>query len=167
MQMMLLLVILDLIKVFNMKTDTSQLFNRPKNTVAVWNFNSCIFLARWEDNYILHIGICNFLSRHMKCVPSLLLNFFNVYFWEKESETHCERGRGRERGRHRIWSRPRLWAVRAWCGAWTHEPWDHDLSQSRMPNRLRHPGAPIIIIEQYFGLSLYMDSIYQCGFFLG
>ena len=30
------------------------------------------------------------------------------------------------------------------CGAWSHEPWDRDLSQnqSRMLNQLSHPGAP-------------------------
>ena len=27
-------------------------------------------------------------------------------------------------------------------GAQTHEPWDHDLSQSWMPNQLTHPHAP-------------------------
>ena len=26
-------------------------------------------------------------------------------------------------------------------GAQTHEPWDHDLSQSQMPNQLKHPDA--------------------------
>ena len=31
---------------------------------------------------------------------------------------------------------------RAWCGAQTHESWDHDLSQSRMLNQLSHLGAP-------------------------
>ncbi|XP_053062180.1 ubiquitin carboxyl-terminal hydrolase 30 isoform X3 [Acinonyx jubatus] len=51
------------------------------------------------------------------------------------------RGRGRERGRHRI--RSRLQALscqhRARHGAQTHKPQDHDLSQSRTPNRLNHP----------------------------
>ena len=63
-----------------------------------------------------------------------------IYFWETESE----QGRGRERGRHRI--RSRLQApscqLRAWHRAWTHEVWDHDLSQSRTLNQLSHQGTP-------------------------
>ena len=31
------------------------------------------------------------------------------------------------------------------CGAPTHEPWDHDLSQSQMLNWLSRPGAPRIL----------------------
>ena len=34
------------------------------------------------------------------------------------------------------------WQHQAQCGAQTHELRDHDLSQSRMCNRLSHPGAP-------------------------
>ena len=68
--------------------------------------------------------------------------FFNLYLFLRETEN--EQGRNRERGRHRI--RSRLQALscqhRAWHGARTHEPWDHDLSQSRMLNQLSHPGAP-------------------------
>ena len=68
--------------------------------------------------------------------------FFNVYFFFFERETEREWGRGRERGRHRIWSRLQALSRqhRAWRGAWTHEPWDHDLSQSQL-SRLSHPGA--------------------------
>ena len=47
---------------------------------------------------------------------------------------------------HRI--RSRLQALncqhRAPHGARTHKPWDHDLSQSQMPNRLNHPGVPLM-----------------------
>ena len=35
-----------------------------------------------------------------------------------------------------------LSAQSPWHGAWTYEPWDHDLSWSWMLNRLSHPGAP-------------------------
>ena len=67
-----------------------------------------------------------------------------IYFWERQREHEQGRGRVRERGRHRIWSR--LLALscqhRARCGAWTHELWDHDLSQSQMLNQLSHPGTP-------------------------
>ena len=50
----------------------------------------------------------------------------------------------RERGRHRIWSRLQVPSCqhRARCRARTHTLWDHDLSRSRIPNRLSHPGAP-------------------------
>ena len=84
-------------------------------------------------------------------VNSILMNFFyksffNVLFiFERERETECEQVSGRERGRHRI--RSRLVAPscqhRARYGAWTHELWEHDLSQSWMLNRLSHPGTPM------------------------
>ena len=55
-------------------------------------------------------------------------------------------GGGSERGRHRI--RNRLQAPscqhRARHAAWTHGPWDHDLSRSQPLNRLSHPGAPTL-----------------------
>ena len=65
-----------------------------------------------------------------------------IYFWE--TETECEWGRGRERGRHRTQSRLQALSCqhRAWHGARTHEPWDHDLSRSWTLNRLSHPGTP-------------------------
>ena len=68
-----------------------------------------------------------------KINTNFFLIFLNVYFWERERqrdrETECERGRGRERGRHRIWIRLQALSCqhRAWCGARTHELWDHDL----------------------------------------
>ena len=36
------------------------------------------------------------------------------------------------------------WQQRAQCRAWTHKPWDHDLSWSGTLNRLSHPSAPVI-----------------------
>ena len=62
----------------------------------------------------------------------------------RERETDHEQGRGKERGRHRIESRLQALSCqrRASCGAQTHEPQDHDLSQSETLNGLRHPGVP-------------------------
>ena len=75
-----------------------------------------------------------------------------IYFWERERERERERvsewgGAERETGRHRIWSRLQAPSCqhRAWCGAWTHKPWDHDLGQSWMLNRLSHPGTPRVL----------------------
>ena len=67
-----------------------------------------------------------------------------ICVWERERQTECEQGRGRERGRHRIQSRlqPLSCQHRARRRAWTHEPWDHDLSWSQTLNQLSHPGAP-------------------------
>ena len=77
---------------------------------------------------------------------SLMLNRLShsdtpIYF-ERGGEE--ESGTGRERGRHRIWSRLQALSCqhRAWCGARTHKPWDHDLSRSWTLNQLSHPGAP-------------------------
>ena len=56
-----------------------------------------------------------------------------IYFekdTEKDRQTECEWGRGREWVRHRIWSRFQALnhQHRAWHGAQTHKLWDHDLS---------------------------------------
>ena len=63
---------------------------------------------------------------------------------ERQRDTKHEQGRGRERGRHRIGSRLQALSCRhrAPRGARTHEPRDHDLSQSWTLNRLSHSGAP-------------------------
>ena len=74
-----------------------------------------------------------------------IFNFLMIiYFWERDRQTECEQERGRERGRHRIESRLQAQSCqhRVRPGAWTHKPWDHDLSWSHMPNQLSHPGTP-------------------------
>ena len=67
-----------------------------------------------------------------------------IHFWERH---RARAGEGRrERGRHRIRSRlqaPRC-QHRARCGAWTHDPRDHDLSLSRRLHQLSLPGAPVV-----------------------
>ena len=72
-----------------------------------------------------------------------------IYFWEREREIQSVSRGGAERGRHRI--RSRLQALscqpRAWRGARTPRPRDHDLSQSRPLNRLSHPGTPKSILN--------------------
>ena len=78
-----------------------------------------------------------------------------IYFWERQREIEYKEGRTRERGRRRIWSRLQALSCRrgAWCGAWTHELWDHDLSRSRTLNRLRHPGAPsLLFLKKIFNV---------------
>ena len=77
--------------------------------------------------------------RFLHCKVS---HFFNVYFWRRE---RVRAGEGqRERGKHRIQSRIQALSCqhRARHGAWTHEPWDHDLSPSRTLNLLSHPSVP-------------------------
>ena len=77
--------------------------------------------------------------------PALLFllkkNFLMYLFWETD-RVRVERDR--ERGRHRIRSRLQILSCqhRAWHGAWTHKPWDHDLRWSRTLNWLSQPGAP-------------------------
>ena len=81
--------------------------------------------------------------------------FFNVYFWERERES-VSRG-GRDRGTHR--NQSRLQALRCQHRAWhrprTHEPQDHDLSQSQMLNWLSYPGAP----KCFFNVCLFLRYI--------
>ena len=50
---------------------------------------------------------------------------------EREGDTESEAG-------------SKLSAQSLICGARTHKPQVHDLSQSRTLNRLRHPGAPLL-----------------------
>ena len=61
--------------------------------------------------------------------------------------TEHEQRRGRERGRHRIQSRLQALSCehRAWLGAQTQEPSDHDLSQSWTLNWLSHPSAQNVL----------------------
>ena len=101
---------------------------------ALWG----LWLLHWGN----WEGIARFFIRGMIRSEFCFKIFFNIYFWEWE--TQCEQRRGRERGRHRIWSRLQALSYqhRAWCGAWTHEPRDHDLSWSLELNGLNHPGAP-------------------------
>ena len=72
----------------------------------------------------------------------------------REGEREHKPGRGRERGRQRIWRGFCADRQRAWCGALTQEPRDHDLSRSWTLNPMRHPGAPesvsILFSSHYF-----------------
>ena len=52
-----------------------------------------------------------------------------------------QRGRGTENPKRSLCQQQR-----AWYGTQTHEPWDHDLSQSRTLNQLNHPSASVSYI---------------------
>ena len=73
-----------------------------------------------------------------------LIFFYCLFLREKRVHT-SRRGAERE-GDTESQAGSRLQAPscqhRAQCGAWTHEPWDHDLSQSWMLNWLSYVGAP-------------------------
>ena len=60
-------------------------------------------------------------------------------------------GGGAERMRDRGWKQPPHRKQQAQRGAWTREPWNHDLSQSWTLNQLSHPGSPalFLLIFQY------------------
>ena len=76
----------------------------------------------------------------------------------RQRETGHERGRVRERGRHRIGNRLQALSCqpRARRGARTHGPQDHDLSRSRTPNRLSHPGTPLGHSLKKFFFNVYL-----------
>ena len=82
-----------------------------------------------------------------------------MLIFERERETECQQGRGRERGRHGI--RSRLQALscqhRAQCGAQAHKPWDHDLSQSWTLNRLSHPRTPKYLLKANIGAPVWLN----------
>ena len=77
-----------------------------------------------------------------------------IYFWGREKETEHKQGRGSERGRHRIQSRLQAPShqYRARSRVRTHEPWDHELSQSLTLNRLSHQGAPTFFFFKFIDL---------------
>ena len=87
--------------------------------------------------------------------------FLMIFFWETERQSMS--GGGADRGRHRIWSRLQALSCqpRAQHGAWTHKPWDHDLSRSRTLNRLSHPGTPrecFLRLTRHLYLSINVGS---------
>ena len=85
------------------------------------------------------------LIRHKGQFLFFLMFVYLFIYFEKERE----QGRGRERGRHRVWSISRLRAVstESDMGLELMNLQDHDLSQSRILNRLSHPGVLTIFIS--------------------
>ena len=91
---------------------------------TVWRaVNRGVWLAQWVEHVILFF-------------------FFFKRLFEGERQS-VSRG-GAERGAERIQSRLQALSCqhRVQCGARTHEPRDHDCSQSRTHKRLSHPGDP-------------------------
>ena len=77
------------------------------------------------------------ITHHVTTIFFIFLNFFNIYSFLRDRDRQSMSGEGAEGGRHRI--RSGLQAPshqhRAGHGAWrSHEPWDHNLSQSRTLN---------------------------------
>ena len=105
----------------------------------------------------------------MQVTHYLLYFFFKfitfIYFWE----TEWKRERGRERGRY---SRSRLQALshqyRAQCGAWTHKPWDHDLSWSWTLNWLSHSDTPVVFLGKVTltGVRVISHCRFDCHFLM-
>ena len=70
-----------------------------------------------------------------------------IYFWERN---RVRVGEGQKEGETQNPKQAPGCEHRAQCGALTHEPWDHDLSQSQIMtwakvrhlNWLKHPGTP-------------------------
>ena len=66
-----------------------------------------------------------------------LFSFFKfIYlFWGRDRESKQRRGRERQReGKRENPEQAPHYQCRAWCGAWTHKLWDHDLSQNQKSN---------------------------------
>ena len=115
--------------------------------VVVVYFSLCclVFVSTTSAaaNLPAHIFLCT-CARIAGYTYTFFLNFLLRFFiFERQRETERKWGRGRERGRHRIGSRLQALSCQhgARRGAWTHEPWDRDLSWSQILNRLSHPSA--------------------------
>ena len=65
-----------------------------------------------------------------------------IYFWETE---RARAGEGKRETETQILKQApgSELSAQSPTWAWTHEPWDHDPSQSRTLNRLSHPSAPV------------------------
>ena len=91
---------------------------------------------------------------------SSLKSFFNVfiYFWDRERQSMSRGGAEREGDTE---SEAGFQAPscqhRAWRGARTHEPWDHDLSRSRTISQLSPPGTP----KNFFKKSTVMKTVWR------
>ena len=87
-----------------------------------------------------------------------------IYFWDRERETECERGRGREKGRHRIWSRlqARSCQHRAWRGAWTHELWDQkpELKSDSQPTEPPRCPRHNFLFKKSSNFKVFLKNVY-------
>ena len=68
-----------------------------------------------------------------------------TYFWDRERQSVSRGGAEREGDRIRSRLQAPSCQHRAWRGAQTHGPRDHDLSWSQPLNRMSHPGTPVVI----------------------
>ena len=109
-----------------------------------------------------------FASCRWNIVASCFFVFLIFYFWETDREREAHRG-GAERETHRNWSRLQAPSCsrRAWHGVRSHKPWDHDLNQSLVLNRLSHPGAPAsCFLNQSANLCLLVEVFSLFSFYL-
>ena len=87
--------------------------------------------------------------------------FFLIYFWEREREGTSEWGAETEGERENtsqalVNAEPKAGLQFTQFRTRTHEPQDHDLSQSWILNRLSNPGAPKIPISyQTYSLQIF------------
>ena len=94
-------------------------------------FNIGELNTNFRNGTLIFFSLRDEIFLFLKCL-------FIYFFWERERDM-SQGGAGREGERG---SEGLCWQQRAWCGAPTHKPWDHDLNQSQMLNWLSHPGAP-------------------------
>ena len=103
----------------------------------------------WSEMLVMGGFICkNLVScTHFICYNISVMSHFNkkffffkfIYFWEREKAQVGEGQTMREKEN----PKQAVCCQRgAWCGAWIHKPWDHDLSWSQTLNPLSHPGVP-------------------------
>ena len=124
--------------------DTHQEMNPVTVNSGSWSLHT---VSRITEIWLFGAGYrCT--RRSLQSVSSYLffLSFFKVYLFLRERKK-ARAGEGQtERETQNL--KQATGSVlrcqhRAWCGAQTYKLWDHDLSWSRTPNRLSHPGAPL------------------------
>ena len=96
-----------------------------------------IFIKVIKVNPKNRSGKDDFISMKWKClkVPSILISIWNVcvFIFESEMERQraCMWAREVQREKRENPKQVPCCQRRAWCGAWTHKPWDDDLSRNQ------------------------------------
>ena len=96
---------------------------------------------------MIQMYMAHYQNKNLKSTKCSQEIFKNVYLLLRERERERERaraGEGQSEGETEDPRQALCWQQRALHGAWTHKPWDHDLSWSQPLNWLNHPGPPVL-----------------------
>ena len=113
----------------------------------------------WSTKWTYNIRSLHPLNTALHSLQNL--NHISLTFIFERQRQSTSRGGAETEGDTESEAGSRLGQHRARCRARTHELWDHDLSQSRTPNRLSHPGTPTwaLFLIHFLPISLHPSLI--------